>query len=162
MDNSLNISDIVSATTAFLAVVISLLSYFNSRRKTTIDSITTNRMEWIKEVRNYCASFLFEFNKSTPDLNVLRDLSMKIQLHGYGDTYTELFDSLNECIQLAEKGNTDVYAKDFASQQLLQSSQEVLNGVWWRMKREAGISAMKDKIINKAYNKRYKKRKTKK
>ena len=118
-------------------------------------------MEWIKEVRNYCASFLLEFNKLTPDLNVLRDLSMKIQLHGYGDTYTELFDSLNECIQLAEKGHTDVHAKVVASQQFLQNSQEVLNGVWWRMKREAGISAMKDKIINKAYNKRYRKRKAK-
>lgn len=157
MDNSINISDIVSATTAFLAVVISLLSYFNSRRKTTIDSITINRMEWIKEVRSYCANFLFEFNKLSPDMNVLRDLSMKIQLHGYGDTYTELFDSLNECIELAENGQSDVNEKVVVSQKLLQCSQEVLNGVWWRMKREAGISAMKDKIIHKAYNKRYKK-----
>lgn len=153
--------EIFSVSIALFTTLISLLCYFNSKRLTVTGSITKNRIEWIKEVREYCSNFLVEFNKEAPNVTVLRELYIKIQLYGYGDVYKELFESLKHGIEFIENdvGMSHSQDKNKISQEIIKYSQEILNGVWWRMKREGGISAIRDKIISCAYNRRYKKNK---
>ena len=68
-------SELLSAIAALFAVVVSLFSYFHARRQTTTESITTNRMDWIREVRGYCKEFLIEFGKEHPDIRRLKELN---------------------------------------------------------------------------------------
>ena len=158
MNKSTIIIDMLTACTALTAVIISLLSYLNSKRKTTAEIITINRMEWIKTVRQYCTEFLIELKKEKPSSEFLEELYVKIQLYGFGTTYDELFNSLEMCIAYAKEQseNCDLIHKYDLIKKVLKDSQKILNGVWWRMKREAGISSIKDKRIARKYRKIYK------
>ena len=105
MGAKIYVSDLITALAALFAVIVSLLSYFHAKRKTTTDRITANRMEWIKEVRNHCMEFLIEYSKETPSVFKLKELVIKIQLFGYGDIYSDLFRSLNKSVALLESGD---------------------------------------------------------
>ena len=157
----MNQTEIFTTAISILATLISLLSYFNSKRLTTTGSITKNRMEWIKEVRKYCSDFLVEFDQESPDITVLKDIYIKIQLYGYGNVYMDFFESLKCGVEFIESniGVTNYQEKNKISQEIMKNSQEILNGVWWRMKREGRISIIRDKFVSCMYNRRYNKNK---
>lgn len=161
-------TEILPIVISLFAVAISFVAAVYSKKAATAAITTTNRMEWIKAVRAYCTDFLVEFNKDDPSAETLKALSITIQLYGYGDTYAKLFDCLNNCVSLMEDSaaRKNTKQKDVLSQSLLDETQIVLNGVWWRVKREAGISKRADKQIRRQYKNIYlsnpqEKRKTK-
>ena len=153
MSTEVNLGDLLTAIAALLAVVISVFSYFLSKRRAATEHITVNRMDWIKEVRQLCADFLLEFCSSSADVERLNELYIRIQLYGYGKPYEALFEALEACIGHAD--GTSCQKKEYADA-ALRCAQQVLQEVWWRMKREAGISERADKKMGKLYNLRFK------
>ena len=119
--------------------------------------ISQLKVEWIKTVREYCADFLIEFQKDKPNIELLKELFIKIKLYGYGDVYTQLFKSLNECILFLERPVKEQIEnkKNKLLQNLIDECQKVLNGVWWRVKKEAGITKLADDRIHKQYKNKY-------
>ena len=153
MGTEVNLGDLLSAITALLAVIISVFSYFLSKRRATIEHITVNIMDWIKEVRRLCGDFLLEFNRDPANVDKLKELYLCIQLYGYGKPYEALFQALEACIDHVD--DTSHEKKEFTDKALL-CAQQVLQDVWWRMKREAGISERADNKMKKLYDSRSK------
>lgn len=146
MDIVVNLVNLLTAITALLAVITSVFSYLLSKRRATIEHITVNRMDWIKEVRQLCADFLSEFNSDSANADKLKELYIHIQLYGYGKPYEALFEALEVCIDHA---NFTSCQKKKYSDKALFCAQQVLHDVWLRMKREAGISKKTDEKMEK-------------
>lgn len=158
--NGIDIVEMITILTSLLALIISLLTYFLTRKKLITETITKNRINWITEVRSYCAEFIGELTKDSPDLQNMKELKIKIMLYGrrgLGEKgpYDSLFNNISKAINIVEQSNTTETKEQIISV-LIGSSQAVLNDVWWRMKREVGITKKTDKKIEKEIEKKYK------
>lgn len=80
--NGIDIVEMITILTSLLALIISLLTYFLTRKKLITETITKNRINWITEVRGYCAEFIGELTKDSPDLQNMKELKIKIMLYG--------------------------------------------------------------------------------
>ncbi len=132
-----NISIGVSVILSILAFVMSVLNFSLDKRRMISEFIATNRMDWIKTVRE----LLFDFAKNYyegSDKDTLRICKLKIDMYTRVNdpAYDELNNILQKCID-EEFCMTD-YDK------LIEESQFVLGAPWKRMKAEAGISQRKD------------------
>lgn len=132
---------IITTVTVIVTVIISALNYLLTKKRLISEVISTNRMNWITQVREYCSAFIIELDKAYPDIHVLKELQIKILLYGRGGgPYDKLFNSLERGISVVENQGYNIDDKQDAVKYIIVATQEVLNDVWKRMKMEAGIS----------------------
>ena len=124
---------LLTAVVALAAIVVSIISAMISRTNVITTAISTNRIEWISAVRELIFEFLSEYRSESPDKKKLGLLSTHIMLYlnRRNDDYILLVSALQKCL---DTGYTDALYAD-----LVDAAQDVLNSVWLRMKREAGI-----------------------
>ena len=129
----MGVIDYITLISAVVAVIVSVFSLVESKRKLVLNAITANRIIWISEVREAVQEFLTEYLAQNDDKARLRETRVKIELYISGsETNTAFANNLEKC-SLSPFSEND-YKK------FVESAQDVLNGTWRRMKREAGIS----------------------
>lgn len=131
----------ISLVCSVVAVIISICAQITARRSIVTQTISTQRIEWIGTVRNLINSFLKEYSglRSKKELiNIYTEISL--YLNPKHDCYGELADALKNCIEY------DGYVEKF-HWDVVRESQRVLDEVWVRMKREAGISRREEKSL---------------
>lgn len=145
-----------SVISAFLlsavSLCISLLTIILQKKAVSTQTISINRVQWIKDVRNLLFEFIKEYITKA-NKRKLYYIRCKISLYMRKgvDSYEGLLNALDKCVN--EKAN------DQNCQNLINEAQIVLADVWKRMKREAMITEKLDKKIEKQYNEAYKKTK---
>ena len=147
---SFDLGNIITGAIAITSLIVSL---YKKNHEIRTSSITSQRMEWIKDVIMLCAEFLIEYNKDTPNVVKLQELEIKIKLHGRKKTenpdgdYEKLYAAIENCIKdVIKNDNCD---KKEHEDDMLVASQDMLQSVWKRMKQEAGISKNRDKKYEK-------------
>ena len=130
---------------AVSAIIISIFSLFESKRKLITSAISSNRIKWIADVREAMNEFLAEYLKG---LNAernqynLRIARAKIELFMSGSKTYKLF------LAQLEKCSTEDFSADDYNNFIIQA-QDVLNSTWRLMKREAGITYKREKRLTK-------------
>lgn len=125
--------DILTASAAAIAVIVSFYAVWISRRGVITAAISANRIEWIGEVRGLIRDFLIEYKRVARKEN-LTDIYSHIMLflNPYSDVYVGLAEAMKRCIN---EGYTD---DNYWS--VVQNGQIVLDISWRRIKREAGVT----------------------
>ena len=149
VEPSSNSDGILPIIVSIIALVVSIISIFVDKKKTTLEIITQNRIEWIKEVRNLLKEFIEVYTKNGDNEQFLI-IKNKISLYVRDGvtSYKELIEQLNHCVA------NGYNQKD--CNKLIQKAQNVLSEVWIRMKREAGISKKEDNRYSKMFESKYK------
>ena len=125
--------DYLTLISAIVAVIVSILSLMESKRRLILSAITSNRIIWISELREAMQEFLKEYLAMSDDKNSLRVSRVKIELYISGSKMYAAFSN-----QL-EKCSIDPFSEE-DYKKFIENAQDVLNSTWRRMKREAGIS----------------------
>ncbi|MDE7299406.1 MAG: hypothetical protein K2N94_11345 [Lachnospiraceae bacterium] len=136
------IMNVVTIILSILAFIISFMNYLNSRKKIISDIVSQDRIKWISDVRSLTSCFLEKYI-SGGDEKELRVIKSKIDLYIiYGkEVYASFENKLNHCI-LHPYNNKDY-------EDLVTETQIMLNGVWVRIKNEAGITRRGEQKIRK-------------
>ncbi len=141
--------DLGNIITGVIAITSLIVSLYNKNHEIRSSSITNQRMDWIKDVRELCAEFLIEFNKDVPQKDRLQELGIRIKLHGRSSKgsnlnkdYNDLYTAIDACIQ--DVINNNFSEKEDHKELLLAASQDMLQSVWNRMKQEAGVSKRRE------------------
>lgn len=118
-------------------------------KDSVLHSITLNRIEWIKQIRELVAQFLCAYIDKEPE-SVLRKVKVRIELlvhNNYSDDYSHLVKALEECC----KNAASAYSKETTdlTNEVVLATQYSLYRVWTRMKIEGGQSKKKDQTIRK-------------
>ena len=129
---SASVLDVISLVISGIAAIISIGSLVVSRRKLINTTITSNRIEWINSVRSLVQQFVVEYRKNDTDLKKNSAVSIKLYLRHDVKIYQPFISQLDACT----KNSYD----DTECEKLIVATQDMLNDVWNRMKREAGIS----------------------
>lgn len=139
-------ADIITAVAAFFALFISIYSAAISRNEVVSSSISSSRIDWIKEVRKLLYEFLSEYRHQNRK-DVMIDLYTHIVLffNHRGDTYKNLIESMKKCIN---NGYSD---ENYWN--VVTFGQHALDLSWRRMKREAGVSFKREKYNSNMYRK---------
>ena len=138
--------DYLTLISAIVAVVVSIFSLIESKRKLILGAITSNRIIWIGELREAIQEFLREYLAKSDDKNSLRVARVRIELYISGsETYTAFSNQLEKC-------STDPFSED-DYRKFIENAQDVLSSTWRRMKREAGISFSFDNRLAKRMKK---------
>ena len=123
-----SISNVISMVTAFAALIGVILSAVSTRQQIAAQTITSNRMDWIKEVRELLKEFVTEYvRKENADYQKMRELKGKVELYlkeGEED-YDILVRQMDYCC-------TFPYSEE-GYFLLIRSSQYVLNRTWQRL-----------------------------
>lgn len=134
--------DISTIALSIAATVISVKALFVSKRQLINSAITNNRIEWINTVRNLVQSFVEEYLKCGTDNQYEKKvLAANIELYLRHDVsiYKPFFAVLKKC-------TLNTYREEDCLM-LISTTQDLLNDVWNRMKREAGISERSEKRL---------------
>jgi len=135
------ISDNIALISAITAIIVSIFSFFQSKRNSVLTSISSNRINWINELRNEIHEFLKEYLRQGENEYKLRMIRAKIELYlSNSEFYSDFSKQLKQCSE--RPFSEDDYNK------LVNEAQIVFNDVWRRMKREAGISYNSDKRLS--------------
>jgi len=115
-------------------------------KDSVLHSITLNRIEWIKQMRELVAQFLCAYIDKEPE-SVLRKVKVRIELlvrNNYSDDYSHLVKALEECCKTAySKETTDL------TNEVVLATQYSLYCAWTRMKIESGQRKKKNQTIRK-------------
>lgn len=137
MEYFVNFSTVLAA---FLALLISLYSAWISKRGVVTEAISSNRIEWVGNVRKLLFSFLAEYRKALPDSEILINVYTQIVLYcnPQGDTYKGLITAM--------KCGINTGYSDECYWSIVREGQKVLDSSWRRMKREAGVTFWREKM----------------
>lgn len=145
-----NIITLIAAILAFVASVATIIiTVLNEQRRVKTDSITKNRIIWIKEVRNLTKKFLEIYIENYAHCKKrkkkLMIISSKINLYFRKgvNSYVFFSEALNRCVY------NDYNDEDLKL--LIDSAQIVFSDVWIRVKREAGIAKKEDKLYDELF-----------
>ena len=145
-----NIITLIAAILAFVASVATIIiTVLNEQRRVKTDSITKNRIIWIKEVRNLTKQFLEIYIENYGNCNKrkkkLMIISSKINLYFRKgvNSYVFFAEALNKCVY------NDYNVEDLKL--LIDSAQIVFSDVWIRVKREAGIAKKEDRLYDELF-----------
>ena len=120
-----------------IATIISLATFFMDMRKhkqdTITQSITTNRIEWISNVRTLMSEFLCAYIDKRPKEDLVK-LMCKVRLYFYDEStnYSDFYACMKKCCE-------NPYSEENA-EELIQKTQIILKGPWVRIKIEGGQS----------------------
>jgi len=136
------ISDPLSLVIASVAAIVSIISVIISSKNVITTTISANRIRWIEDIRSLVCKLLNEYRQPSPNKSVLVETVSLILLYlnRYNKGYEFFVISIKKCITApySEKNEIDI----------LDATQDVLNSVWRRMKREAGIFSCNDRAIS--------------
>lgn len=132
-----DITLIITTILSILAFALSLVNFLLEKKKLVSQFIASNRMDWIKEVRE----LLFDFTKcyyQGKSKEKLRICKIKIDMYTRMNdpAYNDLNNIMEKCIE------NEFCMEDY--NKLIESCQFVLGAPWKRMKAEAGISSRID------------------
>lgn len=130
----------IALITSLLAFIISLINISINQKKITSEVITTNRINWIIDVRELVKKFIDIYVKDDKsiELTIIRNQIYLYMRQGV-TSYSKLIEQLDKCIKQGyNKQNCD---------DLILKAQIVFSDVWVRMKREAGIKKQDDDRI---------------
>ena len=135
------LSDYIALIGALTAIIVSVFSFIESKRKSVLTSISSNRIIWISDLRNEVHEFLKEYLKREENNEyTLRIIRAKIELYVRNSKmYNDFLEQLEKCT--LEPFTENDYKK------LVIEAQIILNDAWRRMKREAGIPYKSDKRL---------------
>ena len=156
------IGQIITSLIAIASLVVSLSMKFHELKAS---SITIQRIDWIKTVRDLCAEFIIEFSKDAPKKSKLDELAIRIKLYGrrkndrITNDYYNLYEGIDKCLKKWNTTNTQ--EKEKYKDLMIGVSQDMLQSAWDHMKRESGISEKRDALSGKATNKKYRRTKYK-
>ena len=143
-------SVVAAAVASWVALILDAQKH---KRDVVTQAITSNRMEWIAQVRNLIGEFLCAYINKEPKENLLK-LMFKIELYlrqnGSAD-YEHLITCMERCYNqpyMNSDGNSRA-----ACDELVHAAQTVLHNTWIRIKIEGGQSAKKDDSIRKQIEK---------
>lgn len=141
------ISVILPIIISLIALILSFMNYFNDRNRVISNVISRDRMKWISDIRNLMSIFLELYIKGV-EIDKLKVIKAKIDLYIRYDkeVYKNFEEKLNYCTL---NPYTD---KDY--KELVGETQIMLNGVWIRIKDEAGILKRDENRIKKLLQKR--------
>lgn len=145
----MSIKDIILIVISILAIIISaftlIINSFLTKKKISTDIITSNRINWISDVRNLVSQFIeaYTTHKSTDELTLIRN-KICLYLRSNVRSYNSLVKELDVLIadQSGENSCND----------LILAAQNVFSEVWIRTKREAYISGKIDNKFEKMFN----------
>ncbi len=136
------LKDIFDFLTIFLALaafVISIITAMTHRKELITSAISSNRIEWIKEVRALMFDFITEYKINTNKTR-LHILSSHIMLYlNRQNDYSEFVDAVRRCVDLEYSETNHLH--------LVNSTQDMLNSVWRRMKLETGLKVNYDNNV---------------
>lgn len=144
----LSFIDISTVILSIVASVVSIRSLWISKTQTISTVITDNRIDWINSVRTLVQQFMEEYLKGNESQKYIKQkLSANILLYLRHDVsiYKVFTEALYRCTE------NDFSESDYSA--LLYATQDMLNDVWNRMKREAGISKRSEAKIKKKLKK---------
>lgn len=140
MENTITL---IAAISAFLTSIISIIvTLHNHQKQVKTETITRNRIDWIKDVRLLVMEFLTIYIDDSLSENqrnqklILTKNKICLYLRKEVTSYQNLVNALNVCID--NKYDTD------KCNYLIEKTQEVLSEVWIRTKMEAGITKRED------------------
>jgi hypothetical protein len=117
-----------------LALVVSALSLFLSRRTLMTEVITKQRMEWIHNVRGAVTEFVSACLQSTDKAEItVKKMRVELFLNYNNQDHLPLIEAMNDCCSCGEVTITYV-------EKVVESTQKLLNKSWRRMKIESGMS----------------------
>ncbi len=132
---NLTVVEISTIILSIIATIISLCSVVINKRQLVNTTITNNRIKWINSVRELTHEFLREYLKrENSDQYKKECIYVKICLFLRNDVeiYQKFLDLIKKCTYEKFEDNMTI--------ELVIETQILLNSVWNRMKREAGIS----------------------
>ena len=139
--------NIVALVTAIAAFAISLINVILSKKRLSSEIITKNRMDWIAEVRSLVSDFLkiYVENGNNTELKKIRN-KISLYMRSGNESYSYLLSQLDYCIASGyDQSSCD---------EVIRKAQIVFSEVWIRMKREAGITKLMDKMIAAQFKKK--------
>ncbi len=136
---------IIALVTSVSAFLISLINITINKRKISTETISKNRIDWIKDVRELVAEFISLYVNKAPK-NEQKIIRNKICLYMRSGviSYSEFLDQMDICI------NEDY--SDENCNKLISKAQIVFSDVWIRMKMESGIKNKDDKRFEELFN----------
>lgn len=143
----MEIQDIVSSTLSVIAFILSLINLNYKKQKLSNQIITSNRIEWIRSVRDLLSQFVETYATSPQDRQTLMIIKYKITLYMRKNviSYNDVINQLQKCI---DRGSFNAKECDL----LVEYAQIMLSDVWIRMKREAGVKPKEDNKYYKLFN----------
>ena len=141
---------ITSAVALAVSIISAFISLKNEGSKIKTDTITKNRIQWNKDVRNLLIRFLRVYMDTTLDENkkkeklLLLKNTIRLFLRESVVAQKELVDALTKCAYNPNKGKR---MKNI--NKVIIKSQIVLSESWTRAKIETGISQKEDKDVDK-------------
>lgn len=134
-----DVFDFITIFLAFAAFVISIVTAITNRKKLITSAISSNRIEWIKEVRALMFDFINEYKINTNKTR-LHILASQIMLYlNRQNDYSEFVDAIRRCVDFEYSESNHLH--------LVNSTQDMLNSVWRRMKLETGLNTNYDHYI---------------
>ena len=140
----LSFVDISTLALSIVASIISVKSLWVTKTQAINTVITSNRIEWINSVRTLVQQFMEEYLKEDASNQYTKQkLATNILLYLRHDVsvYKDFLNILNHCT------NNSFCVDDY--DKLICATQDMLNDVWNRMKREAGISKRSEMRLKK-------------
>lgn len=131
----LSFVDISTLGLSIIASIISIKSLWITKTQAINTFITSNRIEWINSVRTLVQQFMEEYLKKDDSNQYMKQkLATNILLYLRHDVsvYKDFLNILSHC-------TSNIFCEDDYNK-LICATQDMLNDVWNRMKREAGIS----------------------
>ena len=128
---SIIISSIAGAA-SIIALIVSLYNAATDKRRLVTETITKNRIEWLKEIRDMLAAFADAYRLRSHDKMESINDKLELFLNRKNQSYIKLLKAVNMCLQ------DDSFSLEHRDE-LIICSQKVLTDTWTRMKREAGI-----------------------
>lgn len=140
-----NILSIIPIIISIIALILSFMTNINERNNVISNVVSADRIKWISDIRDLVHLFLESYIKGDSS-EKLKIIKSKIDLYIIydKDVYAKFEEKLNYCVK---NSYTD---KDYS--ELVMETQNMLNGVWIRIKNEVGIVNRDEKRINKISN----------
>lgn len=131
----LSFVDISTLVLSIIASIVSVKSLWVTKTQAINTVITSNRIEWINSVRTLTQQFMEEYLKGDTAIQYTKQklaTNTLLYLRHDASVYKDFLIILNHCT------NNSFCEEDY--RKLIYATQDMLNDVWNRMKREAGIS----------------------
>lgn len=150
LSNEFVVSNICLVITTLLimpTVVFKILNIILDRRKLYSKKISSNRMNWIIEVRSIMTEFLIEYQKLDVNQKILNEYKTRIEMYidyNNRNDYSDLQEILTRCFDEEQKPSY---------MEVLRVFQFTLKLAWERMKYECGVdSKANQRITNNVIN----------
>ena len=136
---------LAAAIGAVVAIVVQLFTRATSKNMIKSDTISKNRVEWIREVREHIKKFLAIYMDDTATSKSekldLEKRKISLYMRANVESYRKLLLALDTCVKNPKYNELEC---DY----MIKCAQEVFSEVWIRAKHESGITEKEDKTYD--------------